>query len=48
MIVTALRIDGNQRYSWMKNNRSLFVTAQLALQHDQLLPERGLQVGWPT
>src|SRR5215813_6708147 len=25
MIVMALRIAGNQRYSWMKNSRSLFV-----------------------
>src|ERR1700687_3291128 len=25
MIVMALRTDGNQRYSWMKNRRSLFV-----------------------
>src|SRR5260370_38057944 len=25
MIVMALRTDGNQRYSWMKNSRSLFV-----------------------
>jgi hypothetical protein len=46
MIVMALRIAGNQRYSWMKNSRSLFVnwdaTAHLALQHGQLLPERGI------
>src|SRR6266487_3128544 len=25
MIVMALRIDGNQRYSWMKNRRSLLL-----------------------
>jgi hypothetical protein len=25
MIVMALSTDGNQRYSWMKNSRSLFV-----------------------
>jgi hypothetical protein len=46
MIVMALRIAGNQRYTWMKNSRSLFVnldaTARLALQHGQLLPERGI------
>jgi len=42
----ALSTDGNQRYSWMKNRRSLFVeldaTAQLALQDDQLMPEHGI------
>src|SRR6266540_7251636 len=27
MIVMALRTDGNQRYSWMKNRRSLFVNS---------------------
>jgi hypothetical protein len=45
MIVMALRIAGNQRYSWMKNSRSLResdATAHLALQHGQLLPERGI------
>jgi hypothetical protein len=47
MIVMALRTDGNQRYSWMKNRRSLAVrerdpTAHLALQHNQLLPQRGV------
>jgi hypothetical protein len=25
MVVMALRTDGNQRYNWMKNRRSLFV-----------------------
>jgi hypothetical protein len=38
MIVMALRTDGNQRYRWMKNRRSLFVivdaTAHLSLQHN--------------
>jgi hypothetical protein len=41
MIVTALRTDGNQRYSCTKNSRSLFVkgdtTAHLALQQNQLM-----------
>src|SRR4051794_446607 len=32
-IVMALRIDGNHRYSWMKNKRSLF-TRPLLPQHD--------------
>jgi hypothetical protein len=38
--VMALITDGNQRYNWMKNKRSLFVivdaTAHLSLQHNQL------------
>ena len=45
MIVMALRIDGNQRYSWMKNRRSvgeLDAAAYLALQHDELMPERSI------
>jgi hypothetical protein len=39
-------VTGNQRYSWMKNSpiaiRELDATAHLALQHAQLLPERGI------
>ncbi len=45
-IVTALRTNGNQRYSWMKNRRSLFVSRtrplNLAPQHSQLMAERGI------
>jgi hypothetical protein len=41
MIVTACRIDGNQRYSWMKSKRSWLVsrttTTAAALQDDQLM-----------
>src|ERR1019366_9188996 len=29
MIVRTFRIDGNQRYSWIKNQRSLFVSRTL-------------------
>jgi len=46
MIIMALRTDGHQRYSWMKKMRSLFgelnPTAHLALQYNQLVPERGI------
>jgi site-specific recombinase XerC len=44
-IVMALSTDGNQRYSWMKNSdriREVDATAHLALQHDQLMSERGI------
>jgi hypothetical protein len=43
MIVMALRIEGNHRYSWMKNKRSLVSRARpcsLLPQHDQLISER--------
>ena len=44
MIVRTDRIDGNQRYSWIKNQRSLFVirsvTVHFAPQNDQLMLER--------
>jgi hypothetical protein len=44
MIITALRIGGNQRYGWIKagDRRELDTTAHLALQHDQLLLEHGI------
>jgi hypothetical protein len=45
MIVMALRIDGNQRYSWMKQTIAvgeLDAAAHLALQHGQLVSERGI------
>jgi hypothetical protein len=45
MIITALRIDGNQRYLDQEQAiavRELDATAHLAPQHDQLLPERGI------
>ena len=39
-------IDGNHRYNWMKNGRSLFVnwdpTTHLALKHNQLTSKRGI------
>jgi hypothetical protein len=42
MIITALRIDGNQRYQLDQEQaiavRELDATAHLALQYDQLLP----------
>jgi len=42
----ALRTDGNQRYSWIKNSRSLFVkldpTAHLTLQNLQLMAKHGI------
>jgi hypothetical protein len=41
MIVRTFRIDGNQRYSWIKNQRSWFrepdVTMQPTLQDNQLM-----------
>ena len=40
----AIRLDEEQAIAV----RELSPAAQLALQNDQLLPERGLQVGWPT
>jgi hypothetical protein len=43
MIVRTFRIEGNQRYSWIKNQRSLFVcrtpALHLAPQNDQLMSE---------
>jgi hypothetical protein len=46
MIVMALRIAGNQRYSLDEEQpiaiRELDATAHLALQHGQLLPERAI------
>jgi len=46
MMVIALRTDGNQRYSWMKNRRiavrELDPTAHLALQHNHLMTQRGI------
>jgi hypothetical protein len=46
MIVRTFGIDGNQRYSWTKNQRfavrELDAATQLAPQNDQLMSERGI------
>jgi len=42
MIVTTFRIDGNQRYSWIKNQRSLFVSRTAAMQFKQAFVSVGL------
>jgi hypothetical protein len=39
MMVRTWRIDGNHRYSWIKNQPSLFVSRALTPQNDQLMSE---------
>src|SRR5258708_36385127 len=45
MMVRTCRIDGDQRYSWIKNQRSLFVnrTRPCSLRRNQMMAEHGLR-----
>ena len=46
MIVIAVKTEGNQRYSWLKNERSPLVNwmrpRTLRRQHDQLMAKRSV------